>query len=131
MKDINTKLAISEPQISIALKTACNIFGKWGISNAEQCAILAIEKSDIDDIINTSSTIKALSEEQIIRISHILNIHGNLRTLFSNPKNVYGFIKLRNNNPPFNGLSPLEYILRNPDNALAEVNRYLSSLILN
>lgn len=131
MKDINIELAISESQISIALKTACNILNKWGVSDAEQCAILAIEKSDIDDIINTSSARTVLSEEQIIRISHILNIHGNLRTLFSNPKNVYGFIKLRNNNPPFNGLSPLEYILRNPDNALAEVNGHLSSLILN
>lgn len=131
MKDINVELAISESQISIALKTAVNILDKWGISDAEKHAIFAIEKPNSNDNTNILAESQLLSEGRKTRISYILNIHENLRTLFSNSENVYGFIKLKNNNPPFNGLSPLEYILQNPENALAEVDRHLSSLILN
>jgi hypothetical protein len=131
MKDIKNDLDITDSHISIALKTACNIIDKWGISDAEEYAILPIKKSDIDVIISRSFTGKTLSEDHKIRISYILNIHEKLRAIFSNPENVYGFIKLRNNNKPFNGLSPLEYILRNPESSLAEVDQHLCSLISN
>ncbi|KPB42591.1 Uncharacterized protein AC509_1714 [Pseudomonas amygdali pv. morsprunorum] len=50
----------------------------------------------------------SLDNDQIARISLILNVHGALRTIFDNPENVYGFPRMANDNEFFDGRAPLE-----------------------
>ncbi len=38
----------------------------------------------------------------------VLNIHASLRTVFTNPANVSSFPVLKNDNPFFDGRSPLD-----------------------
>lgn len=46
----------------------------------------------------------SLDDDQLARISLVLNIHASLRTIFDNPDNVYGFPSMNNHNPFFDGV---------------------------
>lgn len=50
----------------------------------------------------------ALDGDQFDRISLIQNIHAALRSIFSHPENLYGFISMKNDNVFFEGRTPLE-----------------------
>ena len=51
-----------------------------------------------------------LTNEQLEIISYILNIHFELKIIFSNPENIYGFMNMENNTTYFNGQTPLSLI---------------------
>ncbi|QOR37966.1 hypothetical protein HNO52_05180 [Billgrantia diversa] len=51
-----------------------------------------------------------LDEDQLARISYVLNIHAALRVLFDNPDNLYGFMAMPNFNKGSDGRSALEVI---------------------
>jgi hypothetical protein len=93
---------------STALKLALCILVKWG-SNSEQVGrILNIESAWIDSE-NLPETI-ALDDDQSLRVTFIQVIDDLLREVFSNPKNIDGFMGMINDNNPFNGVSPLMFI---------------------
>jgi hypothetical protein len=60
------------------------------------------------------------------RIGYLLGIHRALRTLFSNPENVYGWINKENDD--FGGQSPLQRMLGGEIIDLAYVRQYLDAL---
>ena len=68
-----------------------------------------------------------LTQEQLERISRVLHIHAALRTIFSNPDNVYGFMTM-NNNAGFEGSSPLKLIESGSLEELASVAERAQSL---
>lgn len=45
------------------------------------------------------SEMMSLSQDQVMRLSLLMNIHGAIRLRFSNPENVYGFMSMMNQNP--------------------------------
>lgn len=97
------------PNIRAGLKAVLNILDKWQCSPAQIQSILCISKAALYKYRQHPES-ASLSRDQLERISYVLNIHASLRTLFDNPSNVYGFMSLANDNPYFNGRSPLEVI---------------------
>ncbi|MDK1287428.1 hypothetical protein [Pseudoalteromonas umbrosa] len=106
-----------------ALSLALNILDKWGCSSKQKEQILAIKIKQIEagfvDI--------KLSDEQLIRCSHVANIHAILRAKFTNPRNIYGFMSMKNNNPLFKGKSPISHIESGHLNELQACHETLKS----
>jgi uncharacterized protein (DUF2384 family) len=112
---------------SAAFKMGSNILGKWGCSAAQKQAILGIPKSSYHRYQKDPSTV-SLSSDQLERLSYLANIHQALRMIFSNPDNVYGFMSMANNNPYFNGKSPLSIIATGNFGTLYEVFKRIDSM---
>src|SRR5690606_2671142 len=101
------------------LKAALNILSRWGCT-PEQCqAILQVSRTAFFKYRKEPEAAN-LTHDQVERISLLLNIHAALRTIFENPENVYGFMAMENDNPFFNGKTPLEIISRGSFAALYE-----------
>lgn len=66
------------------------------------------------------------SHDTMSRLGYLLGIHRALRTLFSSPENVYGWITRENDD--FNGQSPLQRMLGGEITDLAYVRQYLDAL---
>ncbi len=107
-------------QAGAALKVVLNIFNKWSCTGAEKEAILGMSHSTFHRNVKDPLNAK-LSNDQIERISYILNIHQALRMVFSNNENIYGFMRMENHNPYFNGKTPMELIATGSFGALYEV----------
>lgn len=92
-------------------QTADIIPASWGSKAPAQQSqnILQLSKSSYHKFKANPDTTK-LNDDQFERISCLLNIHQSLRTMFSNPANVSGFMRLENNNDYFAGRTPLEVI---------------------
>lgn len=110
-----------------AFNVGNNILEKWGCSAAQKQAILGIPKSTFHRYLKQSDSV-SLSGDQLERLSYLANIHQTLRILFSNPDNVYGFMGMVNNNPYFNGRTPLSIISTGKFGALYEVFKRIDSM---
>jgi len=111
------------------LKAAFRIMEKWGCSSEQIQAVLQLSERDYQEFLKAPET-SDLNEEQLKRVSYLLNIHASLRNTFSNPENIYGFMSLANHNPFFEGRTPLEIIcegnlvnLRNVSEQIEAVSR--------
>jgi len=91
------------------LKAAFRIMEKWGCRSEQIQAVLQLSERDYQEFLKAPKT-SSLNEEQLKRVSYLLNIHASLRNVFSNPENIYGFMSLANHNPFFEGRTPLEII---------------------
>lgn len=104
-------LAIAPDKTTSAtgLRTAVAILDKWGATGEQGEAILRVSHSTYarakrkDGLASIS-----LDRDQLTRVSFVLNIHAALRTIFDNPDNLYGFMRMPNDNAFFLGRSPLE-----------------------
>lgn len=93
------------------LQAAVTILGKWSASSEQGTAILRVSPETYARARHRDPEWQVdLDEDQLTRISYVLNIHAALRVIFDNPKNVYGFMSMVNHNEYFNGRSPLEVI---------------------
>ena len=110
----------------VGLRTALNILAKWKTSTEQAGNILRVSRSTI----SRARTEKAVSldEDQLKRVSLVLNIHSALRMLFDNPANVYGFMQMENHNEFFNGRSPMDVVQGGDMIALYETFRRIDSL---
>ena len=110
----------------VGLRTALNILAKWKTSTEQAGNILRVSRSTI----SRARTEKAVSldEDQLKRVSLVLNIHSALRMLFDNPANVYGFMQMENHNKFFNGRSPMDVVQGGDMIALYETFRRIDSL---
>lgn len=111
---------------SVAFKLGSNILEKWQCSASDKQAILGLTKSSYYRFQNNESA--TLSSDQLERISYIANIHQALKMLFSNPDNIYGFMAMKNNNPYFNGNSPLALISTGKFGTLYEVFKRIDAM---
>lgn len=89
------------------LKIGLNILRKWSCTDEQIKAILALSDSFLRPV--SERDIK-LTDEQLIRFSYVTCIHVVLKTMFTNEKNVYGFMQMINNNKFFEGATPLDKI---------------------
>ncbi len=58
----------------------------------------------------------------------VLNIHSLLRQIFDNPKNVYGFASMKNDNGFFNGRAPLDVMVQGDLASLYETLKHVEAL---
>ncbi|MFC3908556.1 antitoxin Xre/MbcA/ParS toxin-binding domain-containing protein [Legionella dresdenensis] len=66
-----------------------------------------------------------LNRDQRERVSYLLGIYKSLRILFDDEVQARTWINRKNTLPPFNGLTPKEYMLEGGIVRLAEVRRFL------
>lgn len=111
------------------LKAAVAILEKWGASGEQVAAILRVSRSTYARAKRPDPEWRvSLDDDQLTRISLVLNIHATLRMLFDNPTNLYGFMGMANHNTPFHGKSPLETISGGGILALYEAFRHIDCL---
>ena len=110
-----------------ALRAVLRLLEHWQCSEKEKMALLGVGRSTLHKYQNQPDSAR-VSHDLLERLSYLLNIHQALRTLFGNPENVYGFVRLANHNPFFNGASPMEIMTTGRVASLYEVHRQLDSL---
>lgn len=113
---------------AIGLKTAAEILRRWGASNTEGESILRVSRSVFSKARNNALSEIKLDRDQLARVSMVLNMHAALRTVFENPDNVVGFMGMANENPFFNGRSPLSVISRGDFPSLYETYKRVDAL---
>lgn len=121
--------SLDKATAATGLKAAVVILDKWGASGEQGEAILRVSHSTYArakkrDTMQTVS----LDRDQVTRISFILNIHAALRIIFDNPENLYGFMRMVNNNPFFAGRSPLQVMGNGDVVAVYETFRRIDSM---
>ena len=127
MATLTAKKYTSEINASIAFRLGDNILEKWGCSSVEKQAILQLKKSSYHRYQKDNNS-ASLSSDQLERISYLANIHDSLRSVFSNPENVYSFMKMKNENAYFNGRTPLSIINSGNFGALYEVFKRIDAM---
>ena len=110
-----------------AFRMGDNVLEKWDCSPAEKQAILGLSKACYYRFQNDNDKSK-FSNDQLERLSYIANIHQSLRIVFSNPDNVYGFMGMKNDNPYFNGRTPLSLIATGNFGTLYEVFKRIDAM---
>lgn len=121
------KSTAEKPQGTVGLRTAMKIMERWGASREQMARILRVSGSTLARAKAGNEGI-GLDNDQLDRISYVLNIHATLRLIFDNPDNVYGFIKLPNNNVFFNGRAPLDVMTGGSFASLYETFRHIDGL---
>lgn len=91
-------------QHKIAIKAVLSLLEKWKLTESEKGRVLGFDLKD---------TPKTLSSKQEIRLSLLLNIHSELKQIFTNPVNLYGYMTMVNHNAPFGGKRPLDLACKN------------------
>ena len=66
-----------------------------------------------------------LNRDQKERVSYLLEIYKSLRILFEDGEQARTWINRKNTLPPFNGLTPKEYMLEGGMTRLADVRKFL------
>ncbi|KPA88530.1 antitoxin Xre-like helix-turn-helix domain-containing protein [Pseudomonas asplenii] len=112
---------------AVALRTAVTIMERWKATPKEIENTLRISRSTYSRVKEQGRTV-SLDDDQLARISLILNVHGALRTVFDNPENVYGFPRMANDNDFFEGRTPLEIMATGSFINLYETFRRIDAL---
>ena len=116
-------------QQETALRVGSDILERWGCSPSQKRVILGLSKVSFDRYQKGEEKV-LLSNEQLERLSYIANIHQALRMVFSNPENIYGFMSMKNDNPYFNGASPLQLISTGNFGTLYEVFKRIDAMVI-
>ena len=115
----------SRAHAAAGLKAVFALAEYWRLS-ADQARILLGQPSPRTFYNGKAGRVGRPSHDTMSRIGYLLGIHKALRTLFSNPDNVYGWIN--RDNDDFNGQSPLQRMLGGDVTDLAYVRQYLDAL---
>ena len=112
--------------VRACMTTALQILEKWNCNQQQIQTLLKLpEKYSNLDIEKVN-----FSQDQVERISYILNIHASFNALFSNPENIYGFMNMVNYNEPFNGTRPIDVICNGKTNDFKMINTHINQLII-
>ncbi len=104
-----TAVSAQKTTSATGLRAAVAILDKWGASGEEGEAILRVSHSTYARAKRKGGLESInLDRDQLTRVSFVLNMHAGLRTVFDNPENLYGFMRMPNDNAFFLGRSPLE-----------------------
>jgi hypothetical protein len=122
--DLNPKAA------SQAFRVVVNILNQWGCSLEQKEALLGMKRASYYNYLKHSEQKKPinLNRDQIDRLSYLLNIYQALKIVFSNKENVDGFVNMPNDNPFFNGKTPLQVMETGHLAHLYEVYRRVDAL---
>ncbi len=94
-----------------AFKAFLRILEKWEVKDADARALLGSVSSGSFYQMKKAFGARALSQDELTRISSLIGIYKALNILYS-PKLANAWMTLPNSNPIFAGATPLSYILR-------------------
>ncbi|WP_076542454.1 hypothetical protein [Shewanella sp. UCD-KL21] len=100
-------MELTQKEFKIGLKVVLKILGKWGCNENQISVLLCFKNKDDMSAANQND----FTQDQVKRISYILNIHSELNQTFSNPDNIYGFMTMENQHSLFKGQTPLSLLL--------------------
>jgi hypothetical protein len=103
---------LTNEDITDVMRTTTTLLNKWGLSQKQKMALLCLRSSSALHRFENEPGVVKLNQDQIMRLSMLMNIHSALRVCFNNPENTYGFIDMRNDNAPFNGQRPIDVATR-------------------
>lgn len=110
---------------TVGLKAFFNLMDRWGIKNTDAATLLGKPKKRT--FYNWKmGKIGSVPADTMSRIGYIFGIHKDLRILFDNPENVYGWINRENSD--FGGQSPIGRMLAGDVTDLAYVRQYLDAM---
>ncbi len=122
-----TTQAVNDGARHAALRAVLKLLEHWQCSEKEKMALLGVGRSTLHKYQSQPDSAR-VGNDLLERLSYLLNIHQALRTLFGNRENVYGFVRMANHNPFFNGASPMDIMSNGRVASLYEVHRQLDSL---
>lgn len=115
----NTSQLNSIPD-DVAWKSLINLVDRFNFKESEARILMG------DMPRSTYTTQKAkLNRDQKERVSYLLGIYKSLRILFDDGEQARTWINRHNALPPFNGMTPKEYMLEGSMVRLAEVRKFL------
>jgi hypothetical protein len=85
-------MKVADAELLKSTSIVSRLLKKWGLDEKQKTALIG----------------EPTSSEAQIRLSLLLNIHAELRLMFDNPMNIYGFMKMINHNEPFYGSRPID-----------------------
>ena len=100
----------------------------WQTTKEESASILMVPPDIVLKALYGSLSTIQLESEQNNTAAQLLDIDSSRRSLFSNPENYHGFMRMKNNNPFFGGCTPIEKILAGDLNSLCDVAQHIRSL---
>ena len=110
----------SEKDHTKMFDTSNLILDRWECTNEQKLAIMGISESVLIQYLQGETSV-VLSTDQLQRLHFIDAIDAALRATFTTPKNIYGFMRLHNNNAFFDGRTPLSIISSGDILSLQEV----------
>lgn len=126
-QDKNADRASIKKAATAGLKASLNILDKWGASTDQAINILQLGRATYFNV-KKDPTKANLNNDQIERLSYLLNMHQALRLVFDNPENIYGFMGFENNNEFFNGKKPLDVIATGSFGSLYETFKRIDAM---
>ena len=114
---------ITEEEAAAMFRACVNLFGRWGLSDAEAATLL-------DTAPRSFARWKAggpgrLGRDQRARLSNLMGVHKALRIIFSDPERVHGWV--RQPNRAFGMRSALDVMLGGELTDIMRVRRYLDA----
>ncbi|MFJ4257481.1 antitoxin Xre-like helix-turn-helix domain-containing protein [Pseudomonas monteilii] len=125
---MKSNLRLSPRQSSVGLSVALRIIAGWQASPTQACKILRISTSTYRRFVQGHNVGRRLDQDQQQRVALVIGIHASLREVFENPKNVTGFTSLINDNPFFEGRTPLEVMSQGSIIAIYETSKRVAGL---
>lgn len=108
----------------VAWKALQNLVERFRF-NEEEAKILMGDMPRSTYYKGISQHIGKLNRDQKERISYLLGIYKSLRILFTDSQQALTWINRENQLPPFNGITPRQYLLEGSLVRLADVRRFL------
>jgi len=88
---------VTDADLSKVTTIVIELLKKWGLNEKQKTALIG----------------ESTSPEIHMRLSLLLNIHEELRLMFDNPLNIFGFMTMINHNEPFYGIRPIDLACQN------------------
>tara|TARA_Y100001934_G_scaffold283626_1_gene404941 strand:- start:15241 stop:15654 length:414 start_codon:yes stop_codon:yes gene_type:complete len=111
-----------------AIELAGRVLSSWGATYDQAATILRVSRSVYAKALNGQQHELKADRDQLKRAAMVVDMHAAIRIVFSNPENVKGFMGMPNNNPFFDGHSPLEIIGSGDFVALYETHKRVNAL---
>ncbi len=103
-----------------------NIAVQWKLTDKEALELLALESRTPIEQLKLDPAPQLFTEERMLRISYLIGIYKGLHICHGDDL-ANQWVKLRNRNQIFGGISPLEFMIRGGLDAMHQVRRLIDA----
>jgi len=114
--------AVPADKAAVALKGFWHIMAQWGCTEAEQKQLLGVSQTEFDEL--TAEKSAEMPGQLLQRISYLMGIARALDMLYPSDDRAAERIRQPTTDEPFCGLSPLAFMLADPQEGLKLTRRY-------
>jgi hypothetical protein len=104
-----------------------NIVVEWRLTDKEALELLALESGTMIEQLKLDPAPALFTAERMFRISYLIGIYKGLHVCHGDDL-ANQWIKLRNSNRLFGGISPLEFMIRGGPDAMQQVRRFIDAV---